>query len=60
MRKSTKNFRRAFYVGLALCPFVILLETDRRNLWLLGGIGVVFCIMIGFAFYAMRLEARGE
>lgn len=58
MRKSTIMYRVAFGIGLILCPFVII--ADMRNLWWLGPIGVVMLVLFGIAFYAIKLEERGE
>ena len=61
MRKSTKMFRVAFAIGLLLCPFVIMMDRENLgNLWFVVPFGLTMLVMLGFTFYAFKLEERGE
>lgn len=61
MRKSTKMFRLASTIGILSLPFVIISDKESfRNLWWIGFISTIMLGVFGIAFYAIRLEERGE
>jgi hypothetical protein len=61
MKKSKKMYRAALITGLLNLPFVVMTSPENlRNLWFTGIMVVMLFTMIGFAFYAIRLEEEGR
>ena len=61
IKKSTRMYRTAFFIGLLFLPFVIIVDREiLRNLWIMVPLGIALLSMIGCAFYALHLEEQGQ